>query len=390
MVVLEVNSCPSGNKSMPFLEDGEEQGGYRRLLTHSFLPLLERRRNLPKGGLAVLYDKNFQEASGCAAVLADLTGEDVLLAPLPDDAPECPVRFDEGLLEVRDEEGDWRPIRAAFRYVTRRPWHRIPVRTRTFVYNPVIGCLAGGRNKILASKAYEFLNAEHQHKGLSIRSPETVRDVGYEEIPFWVQRFGGYAVVKNPYSNSGQGVWTLTSEADLEAFLALEHVYDRFLVQALIGNSGWTAEHKGSRYFHVGTMPDRQGRIFVADIRLMVCNGPDGFKPVAIYARRAREPLSSDPQATSAWDMLGTNLSERDAGGGWNADTDRLMIMDRRDFNRLGLGPDDLVEAYVQTVLAVTAIDRLAESLTGARGGLRSRLFRSMNDDRVLFDEILR
>ncbi len=37
--------------------------------------------------------------------------------------------------------------------------------------------------------------------------------------------------------------------------------------------------------------------------------------------------------------------------------------MDSRDFNRLGLGLDDLIEAYLQTVLAVTSIDRMAQGL---------------------------
>ena len=41
----------------------------------------------------------------------------------------------------------WTPVRAALRYVTHKPWNRIPALTRTFMYNPVLACLAGGRNK---------------------------------------------------------------------------------------------------------------------------------------------------------------------------------------------------------------------------------------------------
>jgi hypothetical protein len=42
----------------------------------------------------------------------------------------------------------WTPVRAALRYVTQKPWNRIPALTRTFMFNPVIACLAGGRNKV--------------------------------------------------------------------------------------------------------------------------------------------------------------------------------------------------------------------------------------------------
>ena len=41
----------------------------------------------------------------------------------------------------------WERVRAAIRYVTQKPWNRIPPITRTLIYNPVLACLAGGRNK---------------------------------------------------------------------------------------------------------------------------------------------------------------------------------------------------------------------------------------------------
>jgi len=57
MVVLETNSCPSGQKSMPPKSDGDEHRGYRSLIEDSFLTLIKGKR-LPKGVLAVIYDKN--------------------------------------------------------------------------------------------------------------------------------------------------------------------------------------------------------------------------------------------------------------------------------------------------------------------------------------------
>ncbi len=41
-------------------------------------------------------------------------------------------------------------------------------------------------------------------------------------------------------------------------------------------------------------MPDKNNKIFVADLRVMVSSGSQGFKVVGIYARRARSPLMDD------------------------------------------------------------------------------------------------
>ena len=103
---------------MPLRNEEDERGGYATLLERSFLPLLKR-RGLPKGALAVLWDKNEMEVTGYASVLADLTGERVLLARLPTSEGRDAVRCsDDGVLSVKDPEGNWTPLRAAFRYVT--------------------------------------------------------------------------------------------------------------------------------------------------------------------------------------------------------------------------------------------------------------------------------
>ena len=173
MLVVETNSCPSGQKSMPILDDYQEMGGYRRLLECSFLPLANS-RDLPEGSLAVVYDKNYMEASGYAAALAEITGEEVFLVSFFNGDENPAVRFVDGIMEVRDPDGVWHPIRAALRYVTQKPWNRIPVNMKTFMYNPIIACLAGGRNKLVAAKAYDFFNAELQNNGLRIYTPETI------------------------------------------------------------------------------------------------------------------------------------------------------------------------------------------------------------------------
>jgi hypothetical protein len=386
-VLIETNSSPSGQKSMPLLDDDDDLGGYRRLIERTFLPMLKRRM-LPKGRLAVLWDKNELETSGYAAAIAELTGEEVLLVHAPRDAPER-LRWDSGVLHV-EVEGQWESVRAAFRYVTQAPWTRIPPTTRTALLNPVVACLAGGRNKLVAAKAYDLFNARASESGLRIRHPETIWDVELGEVPLWLERMGGVAVVKNPYSNAGQGIWTITSPAELEHFLALEHPYERFIVQGLVGNLGWTSKTQGRRLYHVGTVPNRSGEIFVADLRFMVGQSPEGAYPVAMYARRARKPLAADAGSAPSWDMLGTNLSVKQADGSFTTQPERLLLMDEREFGRLGVGLDDLTEAYLQTVMAMHAIDQMCVRLINAKGRFRHKLFASLDPDPSLLHEVMR
>lgn len=389
VVVIETNSCPSGQKSMPRVNESVEMAGYERLLRDSFLKQVKARKSSVKGDIAVLYDKNHMENSGYAATLAELTNSNVWLVPFHRQDVGRTAEFDEkGVLNVL-YNGERVPIRAAFRYVTQQPWNRIPPLTRTLMYNPVLVCLAGGRNKLVASKAYDIYNASQFETGLTINTPETIWDVSKEEVPLWVSRMGGIAVVKVPYSNAGQGVYTITSEEELEAFMFLEHTYDHYIVQSLIGNSKWSSQSQNGRLFHVGTMPDRKLNMFAADIRFMVGTGPDGFFPVAVYARRARKPLTAELKAgDDSWDMLGTNLSVKQPDGSFTTQPERLLLVDSRDFNRLGFGLDDLIESYLQTVMSIVAIDEMSKTLINTKGRFRRKLFGSINPDRRFNEEI--
>lgn len=385
MVVLETNSCPSGQKSMPPRSDADEYRGYRYLIEESFLPRIKKKR-LPKGSLAVIYDKNYMEVSGYAATLADLTGEDVYLIPHFDNEEQF-VSFEDGVMQLK-KDSEKIPIRAAFRYVTQKPWNRLPTTSKTFIYNSTLVCLSGGRNKLLANKAYEFYNTEIAQSGLKILMPETIKDVSKVEIPLWVQRFGGKAVIKNPYSNAGQGVYTITSDEELNDFLNEDHSYDQFIVQSLIGHYEWSSHGEQGKYFHIGTVPNKRGSSYIADLRMMVYSSPTGFYPCAVYARRAKRPMSSDLKGSS-WEVLGTNLSVKTGENSWDSDTNRLMLMDRKDFNTLGIGIDDLIEAYIQTVLTIIAIDKMAINLIGKKGQFKYKLFKSLDNDESLLKEIM-
>ncbi len=388
MIVLETNSSPSGHKSMPLLNDHEEMGSYRRLIELSFLPYLKSHRQV-EGALAVVYDKNEMEAGGYANALATVTGENVYLVTFYDQDESPSVKFVDGIMEVCDSEGKWIPIRGAIRYVTQRPWNRIPVRCKTVLYNPIIACLSGGRNKRMASKAYDLFNAELQEIGLAISVPETIKDVKFNEVPLWVKRFGGQAVVKNPYSNAGQGVYTITSQGELDKFMNMSHPYDDFIVQSLIGNYHWSTSGSDGKVFHVGMIPNKKLSIYVADLRLMIASTPNGFMPMAMYARRAAKPLSDHLQdGIDSWEMLGTNLSVKTMEG-WDSETTRLKLADQKDFNQLGLSLDSLIDGYIQSILSTISIDKMAIQLIGSKKQLKRKLFMSLNGDIILNNEII-
>jgi len=395
-IVIETNSCPSGQKSMPLHNEQEDQGGYLALITRTVKPYIdEQSPNLPKGCLAVIYDKNIMEASGYANTLTDVFNEEVYLVEwyLNDNDP--PARFNsEKILEIRKSDGSWIPVRAAFRYVTQKPWNRILVgSSKTIIINPLAACLAGGRNKALAAKAYDFYNAELQSSdtGILIRTPETIRDVSKAEVPFYVSSFGGHAVIKVPYSNAGQGVYTITSKEELDEFMNIEDCpYDNYIVQSLIGNYSWSSIQKTGQYYHVGTIPDKKCKAYVSDLRMMIHYDfiSKCYKPLVIYARKARKPLEETLTTTDSWSILGTNLSVKKDDGSWDTETARLMLMDRRDFNQLGISVDTLIDGFIQTVLSVVAIDKMASNLVSDDGVFNVDLFTSLNKDEGLIKEL--
>jgi hypothetical protein len=375
---------------MPLSDEHQEMGGYRTLIERTFLPAIKKRkRRLPKGTLAVIYDKNPMEASAYAHVLAELTGEKVYYASYYTHEKNPAVKFEKGVMHLRTEQGEWKAIRACFRYLTQKPWNRLPLHSKTYVFNPIIACIAGGRNKMIAAKAYDYFNADLQESKLSIHTPETIWDVHKQEIPLLVKKMGGQAVIKIPYSNAGQGVFTIVNEQELDEFMSQQFNYETYIVQSLIGNYNWSSEGRMGKLYHVGMIPDKKGHTYVADLRLMIASTEKGLRPVGVYGRKAAKPLLDEiNESSDSWEMLGTNLSIKKGENEWGSDTSRLMLMDRRDFNKMGLSLDDLIEAYIQTVLSSIAIDEMCGKLYNTKRKFRKRLFTSLNNDKSLLGEL--
>ncbi|CAF2055938.1 unnamed protein product [Rotaria magnacalcarata] len=397
MILLETNSCPSGQKSMPTDSYADGNSGYHKFVRLTFLTAIkaaeQSNKMIENGHLAVIYDKNPMENRGYAAAMADIFDEATYSIEFHHSDLDPPVKFINQVMFVRDSSSNWISIRAAFRYITHTPWLCIPVQSKTIIINPIIACLAGGRNKNLADRAYQILNKENEPFGLRIRTPHTVRNVRKSDVQHLNESLGGHMVVKVPYSNAGQGVFIITNKRDLEKFMETPDYYEKYIIQSLVGSSKWIHQNDVADkkdYYHVGTRPNNRKEVFVMDLRIQVCGTDIGFQPLAIFGRRAALPLRDQlSDNDNSWAMLGTNLSHKKDHGQWATDTERLLVLDSNGWNQLGLTMDDLIDGYVQAILAHTAIDRLAQQLIKCNGGLDLTMFRELNNDAVLINEIL-
>lgn len=361
LTVIETNSCPSGQKSMPLLSLNVEKGGYKRLIEQTFKPQVKNHQE--EGALAVIYDKNPMENVGYASTLSDAFKEDVYLAKFEKNDPDPPAKFIDKKLYIKSENDEWVPIRAAFRYVTQEPWNRIPLGSKTLLLNPIEACLAGGRNKSEAYLAYMKFNEKFKEDGIRLDTPKTVLDVNLKDIPKHFEAFGKSMVIKVPDSNAGQGVYTITSEKELEKTMKELEQNDpegRYLIQQLIYSNYIKGADKTDSWYHVGTIPDKKGRSYAFDLRLMMSYTSEGIRPLAIYSRRARLPLNKPlPEGADSWELYGTNLSVKQMEG-WTYDDERLMLYDIRNFATLGLGIDELITGFIQSAMATYAIDQHA------------------------------
>lgn len=146
----------------------------------------------------------------------------------------------------------------------------------------------------MSSYAFEILNAQLLDSGLKIRFPLTVYNVSKVEIPKLIHEMGNLAVVKVPYSNAGQGVYTIANSNDLQTFMNNDHHYDKFIVQNMIGCQEWFDDKSvGKKYFHIGMLPNKKNEVYVNDFRFVISSTAQGFRPVSIFGRRAHKPLQS-------------------------------------------------------------------------------------------------
>ena len=123
----------------------------------------------------------------------------------------------------------------------------------------------------------------------------------------------------------------------------------------------------------------------------MVTSDENGFCPVSINGRRARKPLIknlSPNDDVDSWEILGTNLSVKLGRNSWDTECERLIVMNNEDFSQLGIGLDELIDGFVQTVLSVIAIDKFCERFVNESNELNYDLIRGFNSDEHFINEI--
>jgi hypothetical protein len=131
-------------------------------------------------------------------------------------------------------------------------------------------------------------------------------------------------------------------------------------VQQLIHSNYNKGSDPKDTWYHVGTIPDNKGRSYAFDLRMMMHATAEGMRPLAVYSRKSRFPLNQPlPENMSSWEVYGTNLSVK-GNDGWTYADERLILFDVRNFALLGLGIDELIQGFIQSVMAVYAIDQNA------------------------------
>ncbi|CAG8499485.1 21653_t:CDS:2 [Cetraspora pellucida] len=379
MIIVESGSSPAGQEAMPLLDINKRHNGYKFVTQTAFKQALKD-ADPSLGELAIVCDvaSDEAEATGYAAAISEETKEHVWIVMLYDVAKyEQLLKWENRVLYIKDQDEVWHPIRACFNRIAYKPWTYFPLNSKTVVFNNTISCLAGGHNKIMASKSFELFNTELSGSGLAIRFPKTVCNINKSEIFSCIEKMGGHAVIKSPYGSCGHGVYTITNPEELKKFFDANHHYEKFIVQSLVGSASWYTKLCPEKYYHIGTVSNCHNQTFVNDLRMMVSTDETGFHPVVIVSRRARD----------SWKVFGTNISVK-LDSSWVEEHERLITVDQKEFDITGFGIDDLIDAYVQTVLSIIAIDKMCQKLF-VNNEFSFELYRTLNPDDVLLDELL-
>ncbi|CAG8489016.1 22412_t:CDS:2, partial [Racocetra persica] len=315
MIVVESDSSPAGQVTMPSLGINKRHNGYKFITQTAFKQALKG-TDPSIGELAILYDvtSDETEATGFAAAISEETKEHVWIVMLYDIAKYELLKWENKVMYIKDQDEG------------HKPWIYFPLKSKTVVFNNIISCLAGGQNKIMAAKSFELFNTELSGSGLVIRFPKTVYNVNKSEIYSCIEKMGGRVVIKSPYGSCGHGVYTITNSEELKEFFDTNHHYEKFIVQSLV------------------------------------------------------ESAYGD-----SWNAFGTNVSVK-LDSSWIEEYERVITVDQKEFDTTGLGIDDLIDAYVQTVLSIIAIDKMCQKLF-VNHEFNFELYRTLNPDDVLLDD---
>jgi hypothetical protein len=89
--------------------------------------------------------------------------------------------IEENIMQLK-YDGKWVNIRAIHRHLTKSPWKILHFNSKTKIVNHPLGCIFGGRNKLVAAKSYIKFNDLNKEHGIKIHMPKTYVGLSKKEV----------------------------------------------------------------------------------------------------------------------------------------------------------------------------------------------------------------
>ncbi len=263
-----------------------------------------------------------------------------------------------------------RPVSGGIRYLHDRPWTLIPPDAKGVFVNSTSVDLCGGRDKLVADEAFALF--QFQGKRIPVSTPICFHAGSLGHLRDIIARSPSPLVVKKRHLNSGLGVYFIVNK-DCSQLDAIADADFPLVVQEMIPAPGM---------LHAGDGPLRQAGVkigndsYACDLRIVLASFASGFRPLMIYARRARLPfrvLAKPVGPESLDDTLKVNIAVKTENG-FVFETERLILPDNYGWELLGLSEDEVKAAIVESALAVAAVDSLCMERRGCFGSMMEKI----------------
>jgi hypothetical protein len=255
-----------------------------------------------------------------------------------------------------------RPITGAIRYIHKDPWNYLAPSVKGTFINSTKVDLCGGRDKLMAERAFDSCIVHN--KKIVLSRPECFTAHTREELEHIILSKEFPLVVKKRFLNSGIGIYFILNK-DLSVLKELSDKDFPIVVQQMIIapgtgiNSDFPWEQKGVCI---------EGKRYAYDLRVVVASGPDGYKPLMVYGRRGRRPFSdlkNCGHGTEIFDdIFKVNIAKK-KGSDFVFESNRLILPTDEGWEMLGITESELMAAYMESILSLYAADRFCDSYEG-------------------------
>lgn len=361
VAIIELNSPPSGSCFYPAIDSTHDAD---LKLMEAFA---ENIANINKedGVLAILFQNFPMEKEILAIHLSNITNEEVYLVNLRQREVDQNYCISNEYIEIFDGKS-WLNIRAAFLIIPDDIYLCLPFQTKTFLSNSALSFIAGGINKNTAASAFNKMNQDLPDY-LQIKYPFTTNNLTKEECINLTNERDGIGVAKGAYGYGGKEVFFLLSEENKKEFIDSNVASKSFVYQDLIGFPHWFSFERDERVYQIGTKDN-----FVCDFRFIIAyTVTEGFKFISMFSRKSMKSFDCafEDVIRCPKEVLTTNLTSLpDVYTETCYYHPKILQMNDENVDLTNLTLNDLVEFYVQAVLATIACDKNAIELRGKYG----------------------